>query len=267
MLTFEELHTIVAKLNITDDIFFYKMAQNRGFCEELIQITLSKPDIRVIKSETEKFIRNIGSKSVRVDLLCEDSTGKHYQVEMQKADDDDHIKRVRYNASNVDTTIAETGIDYRDMPDLYMIYITKNDFLQGNKTIYHVERRLAETGKLVYNGINEIYINTRIDDGTLIAALMKLFKKSDHYNDLRFPKTSKQLKYLKETQEGVNSMCDLVQDFAKEYANQQVENRNVSLAKEMLTDNEPIAKIQKYSKLTLEKIQELAKEMGKTIVA
>ena len=62
---------------------------------------------------------------------------------------------------------------------------------------------------------------------------MKLFKKSDHYNDLRFPKTSKQLKYLKEAQEGVNSMWDLAQDFAKEYANQQVENRNVSLAKEM----------------------------------
>ena len=62
-------------------------------------------------------------------------------------------------------------------------------------------------------------------------------------------------------------MCDLVQDFAKEYANQQVENRNISLAKKMLSNDEPLTKILDFSELSFEKIQELAKEMGKTIVA
>lgn len=271
MKTYEEMHAFVAKFNIIDNEFFYQMAQDPKVCEEMIRIFLSKPDIKVIKAETEKFIRNIGNRSVQVDLLCEDSTGKHYQVEIQKADDDNHIKRVRYNASNIDTTIAEKGIDFADLPDLYMIYVTKNDFLKGNKTIYHVERRLAETGKLVYNGINEIYINAKVYDGSLLADFMKLIKKSNHYNDQRFPKTSNRLKYLKETNEGVNSVCELVEKYAqkreREYAEMQVKNRNISLAKEMLTDNMPLSQIQKYSKLTLEKIQELAKEMGKTIVA
>ena len=271
MKTYEERHAFVAKFNIIDDEFFYKMAQDPEVCEEMLHIFLSKPDISVIKAETQKFIRNIGNRSVQVDLLCEDSTGRHFQVEMQKADDNDHIKRVRYNASNVDTTIAEKGIDFADLPDLYMIYVTKNDFLNGNKTIYHVERKLAETGELVYNGINEIYINAKVDDGTLLADFMKLIKQSNHYNDKRFPKTSKRLEFLKETQEGVNSVCDLVENYAqkreREYAVKQIESRNISLAKEMLTDNMPLNEILKYSKLTLEKIQELAKEMGKTIVA
>lgn len=144
-----------------------------------------------------------------------------------------------------------------------MIYITKNDFFKGNKTFYHVERRLAETGQLVYNGINEIYINAAVNDGTSIAGLMQLFNKSDHYNDKRFPNISKRLKFLKETQKGVNSMCDLVEN----YAQKQVENERISTAKDMLANNEPLSKILKYSKLTLEKIQELANEMGKTIVA
>ena len=148
-----------------------------------------------------------------------------------------------------------------------MIYVTKNDFLNGNKTIYHVERRLAETGKLVYNGINEIYINAKVHDGTLLADFMNLIKQSNHYNDKRFPKTSKRLEFLKETQEGVNIVCDLVEQYANNKVSKQIENRNISLAKEMLTDNKPINEILKYSKLTLEKIQELAKEMGKTIVA
>ena len=99
---------------------------------------------------------------------------------------------------------------------------------------------------------------------------MKLIKQSNHYDDKRFPKTSKRLKFLKETQEGVNSVCELVENYAqkreREYAEKQVENRNISLAKEMLTDNMPLNEILKYSKLTLEKIQELAKEMGKNIV-
>lgn len=267
MHTFEELQAIVKRLNIIDDVFFYKMAQDLPTCEEMVQIFLSKPDIKIIKAETEKFIRNIGSKSVRFDLLCEDATGNHYQVEVQKADDDDHVKLVRYNASNADTFIAEKGIDYKDLPELYMIYITKNDFLKGNKTFYHVERRLAETGQLVYNGINEIYINAAVNDGTSLAGLMQLFKKSDYYDDKRFPNISRRLKFLKETQKGVNSMCDLVENFAKEYAKETVENERISTAKDMLANNEPLSKILKYSKLTLEKIQELAKEMGKTIVA
>ena len=267
MKTYEERHAFVAKFNIIDDEFFYQMAQDPEVCEEMLHIFLSRPDINVIKAETQKFIRNIGNKSIQVDLLCEDATGKHFQVEMQKADDDDHIKRVRYNASNVDTIIAEKGIEYKDMPELYMIYVTKNDFLKGNKTIYHVERRLAETGKLVYNGINEIYINAKVDDGTLLADFMKFIKQSNHYNDKRFPKTSKRLEFLKETQEGVNIVCDLVEQYANNKVSKQIENRNISLAKEMLTDNKPINEILKYSKLTLEKVQELAKEMGKTIVA
>ena len=208
-------------------------------------------------------------------MLCEDSTGKHYQVEIQKADDDDHIKRVRYNASNVDTSITEKGIEYKDMPDLYMIYVTKNDFLNGNKTIYHVERRLAETGKLVYNGINEIYINAKVDDGTLLADFMKLIKQSNRYNDERFPKTTKRLEFLKETQEGVNNVCDLVnnyakeyaEEYAKEYADKKVENERISLAKKMLSKDKPLAEILDFSYLSVEKIQELAKEMGKTIIA
>ena len=94
------------------------------------------------------------------------------------------------------------------------------------RPIYHVERRLAETGELVYNGINEIYINAKAHDGTLLADFMKLIKQSNHYNDKRFPKTSKRLEFLKETQEGVNSVCDLVENYAqkreREYAVKQI---------------------------------------------
>ena len=66
-------------------------------------------------------------------------------------------------------------------------------------------------------------------------------------------------------------MCDLVekyaQSYAEKYAEEKVENRNISIAKKMLAKGKPLAEILDFSELTLDKIQELAKEMGKTIVA
>lgn len=44
-------------------------------------------------------MRNIFGCSVTVDVLCTDSDGSYYNIEMQKGDNDDHQKRVRYDGS------------------------------------------------------------------------------------------------------------------------------------------------------------------------
>ncbi len=196
-------------------------------------------------------IRNIGSKSIVMDLLCSSDTQSYFAVEMQKADDDDHIKRVRYNASNIDTRFAEQGIDYKELSDIYMIYITKNDFLHGNKTIYHVERRLAETGQLVYNGINEIYINAKIDDESEIAGYMNLVK-STGYHDKRFPHLSNRIHYFKHTNEGVRTMCDLVEEYAKKRADEVIKKSVTMLRKHGIKDTEIVNDIMENYQLTRE---------------
>lgn len=207
--TMAERKAYVAQLNVVDDVFFNKIVEDPEVCEEILRVILNMPTLRVIKLEVQRFIRNVGTKSVILDVLCQDDTGKLMNMEMQKANDDDHIKRVRYYAANLDTLAAEKGKEYHELPDLYMVYITRKDFLQGKKVIYHVERRLAETGKVVYNGVNEIYVNTAIYDGTNLAELMRLFTNSSYY-DPKFPKTSARIRYFKEENEGVNIMCDLV---------------------------------------------------------
>ncbi len=56
--------------------------------------------------------------------------GTHLNVEVQKADDDDHQKRVRYNAACITANITEAGVKFEKVPDVCVIYITKNDFLE-----------------------------------------------------------------------------------------------------------------------------------------
>ena len=87
-------------------------------------------------------------------------------MEVQKSDNDDHQRRVRYNASCLTTNITDPGVKFKKVPDVIMVYITRFDIFRGGKTTYHVERTVKETGKVVHNGLTEIYVNAAVDDGT-----------------------------------------------------------------------------------------------------
>ena len=69
-----------------------------------------KPDLAVVESQPQRFLRNLGAHSVILDVLCQDSSGDYFNIEVQKKNDDDHQKRVRFNRSNIDTAFVESGI-------------------------------------------------------------------------------------------------------------------------------------------------------------
>lgn len=100
---------------------------------------------------------------------------------------------------------------------MYLIFLTKFDIFREKHTIYHMERVIKETGTVVENGTHEIYVNTAIDDGTEIAKRMQYFKKSAGVHQ-KFQKLSKRVQYFKESQKGVTEMCELVEEYAKNYA-------------------------------------------------
>ena len=61
----------------------------------------------------------------------------------------------------------------------------------------------------------------------------------------------------------VQDMCNL----GKALVEQGVEQKNLSLAKMMLEDKEPIDKIKKYTGFATDKLKEIAKSMGMTLTA
>lgn len=224
MKTYEEQKSFVAKLNVIDDVFFHKMAEDKEVCEEILRILLSKPNLKVIESQVQRYLRNIGAHSVILDVLCQDENGDYINVEVQKTDDDDHQRRLRFNQSNIDTTFVEKGIPYNKLPDIYLVFISKFDVFNEGHTVYHINRVIEETGTIVENGTHEIYANTAIDDKSDIAELMQYFKDSNGEHE-NFMKLCNRVKYFKESKEGVSEMCQLVEDYAKEYAKEsKIEN-------------------------------------------
>lgn len=210
----EEVLEIVRQLNIIDDTLFQKMGEDIDFCEEMIS-TIMGQKIKVKKVVPQNSIKNLQGRSVVLDALCETEDGKEFNVEVQKSDDDDHQKRVRYNTSCVTVNVTEPGTKFEKVPDVIGIYISKFDIFKSGKTIYHIDRVIRETGEVQENGLQEIYVNTKIDDGSDVAGLMQIFKDPDAYDFEKFPKVSGRKKRFKESEGGDKTMCDLVENYAK----------------------------------------------------
>ncbi|MBE7726430.1 MAG: hypothetical protein E7244_19085 [Enterocloster citroniae] len=123
--------------------------------------------------KTQYSIRNVENRSVVLDALAEDEEGRLINVEMHPQEDEDHVRRVRYHLSGIDMSYLEKGNDFEAIPEVYLIYITKKDFIGRNK------------------GINEII---RIVDGTGT-----------------FPHLTARVRLLKEKKEGIDIMCDILE--------------------------------------------------------
>ena len=215
-MNYEKYAARVRRMNPIDDDFLRKMAENKDFCQEVIQTILEEPHLVVAEVKSQDAIKNLQGRSVVLDAHCVTRDGKHINVEVQKSDDDDHQKRVRYNAACVTANITDTGSKFENVPAVCVIYITKNYFLKKGKTTYHIDRVIRETGDVVYNGFSEIYVNAYVKDGSPTSELMSIFTEDDAYDDRKFPATSQRKRYFKEDEKGVGEMCAIMQEVKEE---------------------------------------------------
>ena len=81
------------KLNPIDDLMFRKMAEEPGFCEEILRVILADPGLEVRESIPEYAGTNLQGRSVVLDARCVLGDGQQVDIEVQKRDDDDHQRR------------------------------------------------------------------------------------------------------------------------------------------------------------------------------
>jgi hypothetical protein len=203
------------KLNPIDDLMFRKMAEDIGFCEEILRVILEDDKMIVLEAVPQWAGTNLQGRSVILDAKCVKGDGTQVNIEVQKANDDDHQRRVRYNGAILTTNITDPGIRFEKVPDVCVVFISKFDIFEGNLPLYHVDRVVRETRKVVDNGFEEIYVNTKIKDDSEVSELMKVFVEDDVYND-KFPKTSDGKHRYKETEGGLNAMCEIMEKIAQE---------------------------------------------------
>lgn len=250
--TLKRTGEVVDQLRPIDDTFMQKLGEDRDFCEEMLRVILNKPNLKVISNTTQKSIHNIDTRSVTVDVKCEDEDGTEFGVEVQKANDDDHQKRVRYNGSCIQVQSLRKGAKFKDLPDVCMVFISETDFLERGKAIYHIDRTIRETGEVISNGYSEIYVNAQIDDGSDLAEYMKIFKSSSVCNSEKFPIICDLTDYYKNGK-GRAKMCTVVEEAIEK----RIKDKAVKDAVEMIKDGCTNTFIKKYTSLTDDEINTL----------
>ena len=198
--SYEERRNKVRRFQLTSDIFFCKVLEDKEACQEVIRILLGHPSLVVKDVKTQYSIRNIENRSVVLDVLAEDTDGRMVNIEMQVSEDEDHQRRARYYQASMDMSFLEKGCPYEELPELYLIFITEKDFLNQKTGICYIDRVVRSRGTVTDNGVHEVYANLTYGcEDERIDELLRYMKKSDSdYQTEVFPNVVRKVRYLKE---------------------------------------------------------------------
>ena len=184
------------KFNLLSDTFMSVALKDREAAQEVIRIFTGIPDLKIVSLSTQVRLPRMVAHDAILDVVAEDSIGRVYNIEVQRADNLDHVRRVRYYCAMLDMAWLEKGGSYEELPDLYMIYLSEKDLWRGGRTLYTVEEELNKANIPYSDGIHIIYANAEVNDGTEIARTMQYFKESDPM-DQSHGALSKRVHYLK----------------------------------------------------------------------
>ena len=191
---------------LLDDDFMTKAFEDISCAELLLRIILNDEGIRVLEAHSQRGIKNLQGRSVKLDILAVDSHNRIFNVEIQRSDRGAGAKRARYNSALIDANVTEPGDQYEDLNETFVIFITENDVMKAGLPIYHIDRVVRETGKLFEDEEHIIYVNSQIKDETKLGRLMHDFSCTDA-KDMYNKVLADRVRYFKEDERGVEIMC------------------------------------------------------------
>ena len=160
-------------------------------------------------------LENLYGRSVRLDALCILGNGKKCNVEVQRSNKDHHLKRVRFNASVITVRDSQTDDKFEETIDLIVVYISEFDIFKCGRVIYHVDSVIRETQEKVDDGLERVFVNTAVKDGTTISEYMDCFLQKE-IDNAKFPKLTNRVHYLKHEEGGVNAVCEIMRKYSDE---------------------------------------------------
>ena len=184
-------------------------------CQYVLRILLGKRDLIVREVRTQYRISKLASHDAILDVLAEDSKGRLYNIEVQRADTVDHARRTRLYGAMIDSAYLEKGKDYARMPEVHIIYISETDLWKAGRCVYPVKKYFDGTDISYDDGIHVMYVNAAVNDGTDVAKLMEYFKTADP-EDASRGDLSKRVHLLKREERGKEIMCEVTEKWLNE---------------------------------------------------
>ncbi len=210
-----------------DDTFMRGLFKdNLPLAQFVLRIITDKPDLILTSCDVQADLKRVtGAKSICLDAYATDSSGKKYDLEIQRADIGASPYRARYHSSILDVENLDEGHDFTELPDTYVIFITEDDYYKAGKPVYIIQNVNVTLNQSFNDGTHILYVNGQYRGDSDIGRLMHDFNCADA-NDMNYRILADKTRYLKENQKGVNEMCKAMEELRNEsYAEGKAEGR------------------------------------------
>ena len=203
---YERYKGIIKNFTLMSDIFMRNVFKQRECLEYVLQVIMEKQDLKVIEQIIQKDYKNLQGRSAIMDCVARDSEGKQFDVEIQQDNEGASPKRARYHSGLLDMNTLNPGQDFDELPESYVIFITRDDILGYDFPIYHIDRHIKEADDSFQDEAHIIYVNSRKQEDTELGRLMHDLH-CKNADEMHSPVLAKRVHELKDTQKGVELMC------------------------------------------------------------
>ena len=141
-----------------------------------------------------------------MDRVARESEGKQIDEEIQQDNEGTTTKRGGYHSGVMEMKTLDLRQDYDELPERYVIVITRDDSLGYGLPIYHIHRTIEEVSENFKDETHIIYVNSKKQDDTELGRLMHDLH-CKNAGDMHSKILADRVYELKETQKGVEFMC------------------------------------------------------------
>lgn len=203
---YEKYKSILENLTIMSDAFMRNVLKKKECTEYILQVIMEKADLKIVEQVIQKDYKNLQGRSAVLDCVARDGENKQFNVEIQQDNEGASPKRARYHSGLMDMNTLNPGQNFDELPESYVIFITMDDSLGYGLPIYHIERNIREVDEKFKDESHILYVNSKIQGDTDLGRLMHDLH-CKNADDMYSPVLAGRVRELKETQEGVISMC------------------------------------------------------------
>ena len=163
----ELIQKFLNEATLMNDIFMDICLNNNIPCvQAMIECLIPDKKLSVKEVHTQKKFQSLG-RAIIIDVLAIDSEGRLYDIEIQRDKRGANMKRVRLHGAIIDVNSAKKGIDFEQLPECYIIFITEHDTFGFGDVLYSIHKTIDGRNIRVDDGQHILFLNCSAkDDGS-----------------------------------------------------------------------------------------------------
>ncbi len=213
----EKYLSVLNTLRPIDDTFM-RMIFRDYQCVELLMKIIFGEQFSLKRFETQEDHKQVGSRSVELDIVVYTHEGAVIGIEVEKSKDNASPLRARYHASILDCDLSYPKEGWKEFSEIYVVFICEEDVLKTNELINHIQRYMIN-GMVFQDKLHIIYLNASMQDETALGKLMHDMLCNDP-DDMYYEVLRKRVSYFKRQEGGKKTMCEALEELITEAKNE-----------------------------------------------